>query len=477
MSKVKRILIANRGEIAIRIAKAANELGHDSIGFWTDNEPKAYHLEFCKEWVHLSGNNISETFLNIDKIVSLALENKVDAIHPGYGFLAENSEFVRKVEKEGMIFIGPNAEAIDLMGDKAKSKKIARDAGVPTVPGSDGVVDTLEEARKVTKEMGYPVLLKAVAGGGGKGMRVCLDEKELEKNFEAVQREGASSFGNPDLLIEKYILDPRHIEVQILADKNKIYHVYERECSIQRRHQKIVEESPSPFIGDDQKLRESICKTAIDLAQAVNYDSAGTVEFIMDGDKSFYFLEMNTRIQVEHPITEEVTGVDLLVNMIKSAFGEALDITSQDQITQKGHSIECRICAEDPITMLPAPGVINGFSYQLNQGVRFDHCIYPGVEITPDFDPMIGKLITFGLNRDVAIRKMIEALKHLKLIGLKSNVELQKVIVSEKSFKEGKYSTKYIEMIKPQEDLKEKSFNDKDFLEIIMSELVSKVVR
>ena len=389
MSKVKRILIANRGEIAIRIAKAVNELGHDSIGLWTDNEPKAYHLEFCKEWVHLVGSNITETFLNIDEIIKLAKAHNVDAIHPGYGFLAENSEFVRSVEKAGMIFIGPNANAIDLMGDKAQSKKLARKAGVPTVPGSEGIVETIEEARKVSVEIGFPVLLKAVAGGGGKGMRVCFNEEELDKNFEAVKREGAASFGNPDLLIEKYILDPRHIEVQILADKNDIYHVYERECSIQRRHQKVIEESPSPFIGKDQELRERVCKTAVDLAKAVNYDSAGTVEFIMDGDKSFYFLEMNTRIQVEHPITEEVTGIDLLVNMIKSAFGEPLDISSQDEISQKGHAIECRICAEDPISLLPAPGVINGFSYQLNQGVRFDHCIYPGVEVTPDFDPMI----------------------------------------------------------------------------------------
>ncbi len=475
MSKVKRILIANRGEIAIRIAKAVNELGHDSIGLWTDNEPKAYHLEFCKEWVHLPGSNITETFLNIDEIIKLAIAHKVDAIHPGYGFLAENSDFVRSVEKAGMVFIGPNANAIDLMGDKAKSKKLARKAGVPTVPGSEGIVETIEEARKVSSEMGFPVLLKAVAGGGGKGMRVCFNEQELDKNFEAVKREGAASFGNPDLLIEKYILDPRHIEVQILADKNDIYHVYERECSIQRRHQKVVEESPSPFIGEDQELRERICKTAVDLAKAVNYDSAGTVEFIMDGDKSFYFLEMNTRIQVEHPITEEVTGIDLLVNMIKSAFGEPLDISSQNEISQKGHAIECRICAEDPISLLPAPGVINGFSYQLNQGVRFDHCIYPGVEVTPDFDPMIGKLITFGINRDVAIRKMKEALEHLKLVGLKNNIELQKVIVNEESFKKGEYSTKYIDLIKPQESLKEKSFTDEEFLTLVMSELISKV--
>jgi len=475
VSKIKRILIANRGEIAIRIAKAANELGHVSVGFWTDNEPKAYHLEFCKEWVHLPGDNISETFLNIERIAELAKAYKIDAIHPGYGFLAENSNFVRRVEKEGIIFIGPNAEAIDLMGDKAKSKKIARDAGVPTVPGSDDIVENLKDAKELTMKMGYPVLLKAVAGGGGKGMRICLNDSDLEKNFDAVKREGASSFGNPDLLIEKYILDPRHIEVQILADKNKIYHVYERECSIQRRHQKVVEESPSPFIGDDQELREKICKTAIDLARAVNYDSAGTVEFIMDADRSFYFLEMNTRIQVEHPITEEVTGVDLLTNMIKSAFGESLDIKSQEEITQKGHAIECRICAEDPISMLPAPGIISGFSYQLNQGVRFDHCIYPGVEITPDFDPMIGKLITFGLNREVAIRKMEEALKHLKLVGLKSNIELLKVIINEKSFRAGQYSTKYIEMINPQESLKKRQLDDESFLSVIMSELISKV--
>ncbi len=466
-----RVLIINRGEIAIRIAKAVNELGFTSVGVWTDNEPKAFHLSYCKEWLRLEGSSNSETYLNQDKIISLAKENNIQAIHPGYGFLAENSGFVRKVEKEGLIFIGPNAEAIDLMGDKAKSKKIAKDADVPTIPGSVGEVPTIDEAISVSNEIGYPVLLKAVAGGGGKGMRVCFNEDELKTNFPAVQREGQSSFGNPGLLVEKYIQNPRHIEVQILADKNNIFHVYERECSVQRRHQKIIEEAPSAFIGNDQDVRENICKTAVRLAEAVNYDSAGTVEFIMDEDKSFYFLEMNTRIQVEHPITEETTGIDLLRNMIKSALGQKMDISSQEEITQKGHSIECRICAEDPVSMLPAPGVVSGFDLgAMPQGIRFDHCIYPGIEITPDFDPMIGKLISFGINRDVAIDKMKEALNQLSIYGLKNNILLHKTILDEENFLKGNYSTKYIEVVKPQEKV---NISSDDYEEIFTNVVIS----
>ncbi len=469
----KRILIINRGEIAIRIAKAINELGHVSVGVWTDNEPKAYHLSYCKEWTRLEGSNNSETYLNQDKILELAKKLDIDAIHPGYGFLAENSEFVRKVENEGIIFIGPNAEAIDLMGDKAKSKKLAKDANVPTVPGSLGEVESIKEAEEIAQEIGYPVLLKAVAGGGGKGMRICSNKNELEINFPAVQREGQSSFGNPGLLVEKYITNPRHIEVQILADKKNIFHVYERECSVQRRHQKIVEEAPSPFIGNDEKVRNNICETGVRLAAAVNYDSAGTVEFIMDEDKSFYFLEMNTRIQVEHPITEETTGIDLLANMIKSALGERLDISSQEEISQKGHSIECRICAEDPVSMLPAPGVVSGFDYSFPQGIRFDHCIYSGIEITPDFDPMIGKLISFGINRDVAIRKMRDALERLEIVGLKNNIELHKAILNEEKFKSGNYSTKYIEEVSPQDKI-QLSSERRD--EIMMAAILGEII-
>lgn len=466
-NKSRRILIANRGEIASRVAKACRELGHTAIGCWTDNERQAVHLQFCDEWVHLEGSTNAETYLNVEKILKVCKENNVDAVHPGYGFLSENADFAASLEKEGMIFIGPNVEAIKVMGDKATSKKLANNAGVPTVPGTDEAVPTVDEAVKIANEIGYPVLLKAVAGGGGRGMRACETEQDVRDQFEAVGRESLAAFNNGDLLVEKLIVNPHHIEVQILADKQgNTYHFYERECSIQRRHQKIVEEAPSPFIGDDEKLRQEICETAMKLAKAVNYDSAGTVEFIMGEDKSFYFLEMNTRIQVEHPITEEITGMDLIVCMIQSALGDDLGIPSQEFITRSGHAIECRICAEDPITMLPAPGLVTGFETNFPQGTRFDHCLYKGLEVTPDFDPMVGKLVCKGIIRDVAIRKMKAALDGLFIEGLKTNKPLLKEILNEKVFCEGHYSTNYIKEVAPQ-DRVDTSFKHQRFYEIL----------
>lgn len=452
--KGKRVLIINRGEIAIRVAKALNELGLVSVGVWTDNETEPPHLEFCQEWVHLAGSNNKDTYLNIPSIMKLIDDYKIDAVHPGYGFLSENGEFSKALAAKGIIFIGPNPTAVYKMGDKAISKTVAKEAGVPVVPGSTGEVPTAEEAIKIANEIGYPVLLKAVAGGGGKGMRPCANEKEVRDNFPAVQREALSSFGNAGLLVEKYVLNPHHIEVQILGDKKgNVYHVFERECSVQRRHQKIIEEAPSPFIGTDEKVRRDICETAVKLGRAVGYDSAGTVEFIMGEDKKFYFLEMNTRIQVEHPITEEITGVDLVANMIKAAFSEPLDFNSQDDIKIQGHAIECRICAEDPVSMLPAPGKIVGFETTFPQGIRFDHCIFPKFVITPDFDPMIGKLIAKGLTRDVAIRKVRAALDGLVIEGIKTNIALHKIILDETVFKKGNYSTHYIGSVKPQEQV------------------------
>lgn len=450
--KGKRVLIINRGEIAIRVAKALNELGLVSVGVWTDNETEPPHLEFCQEWVHLAGNNNKETYLDIPKIMKLIDDYKIDGVHPGYGFLSENREFSEALAKKGVTFIGPNPTAVYKMGAKDISKQVAKEAGVPVVPGSTGEVPSVEEAIKLANEMGYPILLKAVAGGGGKGMRPCYSEEEIKANFAAVQREALSGFGYAGLLVEKYILNPHHIEVQILADKKgNVFHVFERECSVQRRHQKIIEEAPSPFIGADEVLRKSICETAVKCAKAVNYDSAGTVEFIMGEDKKFYFLEMNTRIQVEHPITEEITGVDLVANMIKAAFGEPLDFKTQDDIKIQGHAIELRICAEDPVTMLPAPGKIVGFETTFPQGIRFDHCIYPKFTITPDFDPMIGKLIAKGFNREVALRKVKSALDGLIIDGIKTNIALHRVILNEENFVKGHYSTNYIGTVKPQE--------------------------
>jgi len=449
-NKSRRILITNRGEIASRIAKACRELGHTAIGIWTDNEVHATHLQFCDEWVHLKGSTNAETYLNIDNLVKVIKENNVDAVHPGYGFLSENADFAKRMESEGIVFIGPNVECIKVMGDKATSKQLANQVGVPTVPGTDKAVESLEEAVEISAKIGYPVLLKAVAGGGGRGMRACANEEEVRANFEAVGRESLAAFNNGDLLVEKLIVNPRHIEVQILADKKgNVYHFFERECSIQRRHQKIIEEAPSPFIGDDEELRQNVCETAVKLAKAVNYDSAGTVEFIMGEDKSFYFLEMNTRIQVEHPITEEITGIDLIVCMIQSALGDDLGFPGQEFIKRSGHAIECRICAEDPITMLPAPGLVTGFETNFPQGIRFDHCLYKGLNVTPDFDPMVGKLVAKGIIRDVAVRKMKAALNGLFIEGLKTNKPLLKVIMDNQNFIDGKYSTDFIKVENP----------------------------
>ena len=450
----KRILVANRGEIASRVARACQELGHTVVGIWTDNEVNAGHLRSCNEWVHLPGNTNAETYLNIDALIEIAMKNNIDGVHAGYGFLSENADFAHALEKAGIKFIGPNVNAIKIMGDKATSKALAKKVGVPVIPGTTDAVTDAKEALAIAKDIGYPVLLKAVAGGGGKGMRPCHNPEDVKKYFDVVTREAESSFGNGDILVEKLILNPRHIEVQILADqKGNIYHFFERECSIQRRHQKIIEEAPSPFIGEDEELRKNVCETAVKLARAVDYDSAGTVEFVMAEDKSFYFLEMNTRIQVEHPITEEITGIDLIVCMIQAAFGDDLQIGHQDFIARTGHAIECRICAEDPITMLPSPGLVTGFDTHFPQGTRFDHCLYRDLEITPDFDPMVGKLVVKGVVRDVAIRKMKAALNGLHIEGLKTNIPLHKIILEDKDFCDGNYSTSFIEDKKPQDKI------------------------
>ncbi|MBC7538076.1 MAG: ATP-grasp domain-containing protein [Bacteriovorax sp.] len=450
----KRILIINRGEIAARIAKACRELGHTAVGVWTDNEVQAKHLEVCDEWVRLPGSNNQETYLNIPNIIEVCKKYQIDGVHPGYGFLSENTEFSQALVDNGITWIGPHPEAVRVMGDKAVSKEFAKKVGMPVVPGSTGAVPTIEEAIKIANQIKYPILLKAVAGGGGRGMRVCHDEQDIRNNFEPVQREAASAFKNGDLLVEKYIVNPHHIEVQILADKKgNVFHFFERECSIQRRHQKIVEEAPSPFIGDDEELRLRVCNSAVNLAKAIKYDSAGTVELIMGENKEFYFLEMNTRIQVEHPITEEITGIDLIVCMIQSAFGEDLGIPSQEWIKRTGHAIECRICAEDPITMMPAPGVVTGCETNFPQGIRFDNCLYKGLVVTPDFDPMVGKLVAKGILREVAIRKMRAALDGLLVEGLKTNIPLHKIIMKNEVFINGKYSTNFITTEKPQDQV------------------------
>lgn len=476
----QRILICNRGEIAIRIAKAIKELGFTAIGLFTESEPTALHLEYCHEWVFLPGKNNTETYLDQNKILQICRDHHIDAVHPGYGFLSENAKFAKLMTDNNIVFIGPNFKAIEAMGDKAKSKQLAKSCNVPVVPGSTQEV-SLEEAKNLAMTIGFPILLKAVAGGGGKGMRICHNTEEIDSAYATVKREALSSFGYDGILIEKYILNPHHIEVQILADKKgNLFHLFERECSIQRRHQKIIEEAPSPFIGPDEVVRQNICNAALTLAKNVGYDSAGTVEFVMGEDKNFYFLEMNTRIQVEHPITEEITGIDLVINMIKAAFNLPLDISHQNQIKISGYAIECRICCEDPITMLPSPGKIHHFEYDSIPGSRFDHCIYSGLEIKSDFDPMIGKIISVGITREVALRKMLLAINCIILDGLKSNIPLLKTILQNSEFIAGKYSTAFISKFKSeieQQDFSKQNYNINQLLPHLIPIALGQVIK
>lgn len=463
----KRILIANRGEIAKRIARAVRELDHIAVGVWTDAEPHALHLEYCHEWVKLEGDSRQETYLNIDQWVKIIKEKEIDAVHPGYGFLSENADFARAVGDAGAIYIGPNADAIELMGDKALAKKKAKEAGVPILPGTPDPVENLDEAVKAAKDIGYPIIMKAIAGGGGRGMRICFNEDDVRAQFERATTEAEAAFKNGDLILEKYVVNPRHIEVQVMSDgKGKHLHFFERECSVQRRHQKVLEEAPSPFIGGDEELRERICSTAVNLAKEVDYNSAGTVEFIVDDNKDFFFLEMNTRIQVEHPITEEITGIDLIVCMIQIALGQDLGIDSQEDITRSGHAIECRIFAEDPLTLMPSPGKVTGFDAVFPQGVRFDNSLFRGLNITPDFDPMVGKLVAKGINRKVALRKMKSALDGLILNGLKTNIPLHKAMLRNKVFLEGTYANDFLDTHNVQDSIDTSVDFEKIFKEI-----------
>ncbi len=453
----KKILIANRGEIAIRIAVALKELDFESFGLWTDDEPSGNHLRFIENWIHLSGSNIQETYLNAKKIVNIAKEHDIDGIHPGYGLLSENYHFAKLCEESGLVFIGPHSNAIKMLGDKSESKKLAKKFNVPTIPGSDENINSIEEAKKLADQIGYPVLLKAVSGGGGRGMRICESENDLEKNIESVKREAKSSFNDDRLLLEKFVNSPRHIEVQVLSDKKgNHFHFFERECSIQRRHQKVVEEAPSAFV--DSELRRKMTEAALRFSKGIKYDSAGTVEFVVDNKKNFYFLEMNTRIQVEHAISEEVTGHDLMVNMIKVAFEQALDFTDQKEILLQKHAIELRVCAEDPKTFLPATGRIHTLKKLSFPGVRYDFTVTEGSRVGTHYDSMIGKVIAYGKNRDIAIRKIRLAINSLVIRGVVTNIPLLQKVVHDDDYVNNKITTKFLE--EKQYDLEDLNEND-----------------
>lgn len=447
---MKKILVANRGEIAVRIIRACQELGIQTVAVYSTADRDALHTKLADQSVCIGPAPSGESYLAIHKIMSAAEISGADGIHPGYGFLAENDEFASICESYGITFIGPSVDQIQRLGNKVLAREIATAAKVPLFPGSDGEVNSVQEAKAIAQSIGLPVIIKASAGGGGRGMKIVTKESELEKQYQIARSEAEACFGNPGVFIERYCMNPRHIEIQILADSHgQVLHLGERDCSIQRRHQKLIEESPSPAV--DAKLRKKIGETAVRLVKSVDYRSVGTVEFLMDEDNQFYFMEVNTRIQVEHPVTEQVTGIDLIKEQIKVACGEKLRISQKD-IKVTGHSIECRINAEDPKSFAPWPGTITDFHAPGGPGVRIDTMMYSGYKVPPNYDSMIGKVITFGEDRTEALDRMVRALREMKVDGIRTNIPFQIQVLSDPKFRAGDFSTKFLDTFEYQDE-------------------------
>lgn len=439
----KKVLIANRGEIALRVIRACHELGLATVAVYSEADRNALHVRFAGEAVCIGPPSPQQSYLDFKRIIAASEVTNATAIHPGYGFLAENADFAEICESCGITFIGPRPDAIRKMGDKAVAKDTMKQAGVPVIPGSDGVISSFEEARSIADSIGYPVILKAVAGGGGKGMRVCRDEAELERNFHVASTEAANAFSNPDLYLEKAIIKPRHVEIQVMADAHgNVYHFGERDCSIQRRHQKLVEETPSPIMTDD--LRRRMGEAAIRGAKMVDYLGVGTMEFLVDQDRNFYFMEMNTRIQVEHPVTEEAYEVDLVRDQIRIALGEEIKY-KQEEIRPKWAVIEVRVNAEDPDNdFRPAPGKIESIHVPGGLGVRVDKAVYAGYFIPPYYDSMIAKLVVRARTRQEAIVKMRQCLEEFIVEGVPTTIGLHREIFEDPSFIDGNYSTAFL---------------------------------
>ena len=437
-----KVLIANRGEIALRVVRACQELGIPAVAVYSDADSEALHVRHADEIYHLGPPPAKKSYLNVEALLQAAKETGADAIHPGYGFLAENAAFAKAVTDAGLAFIGPSAEAIDKMGNKSAARRIAEDADVPVVPGSDNV-GSADEAVSTAAEIGYPVMVKAAAGGGGRGIRVAENEEELRKAVQVAKREAESAFGDGTLYLEKFLANPRHVEVQVMADHHgDAIHLYERECSMQRRRQKVLEEAPSP--GISAEVRQKMCEAAVRLAKNADYANAGTVEFLVEGDE-FYFIEMNTRIQVEHPVTEMLTGVDLVKEQILIAAGEPLSV-AQDEVPFVGHAMEFRINAEDPNNdFMPSPGEITFLEVPGGPGVRVDSAIYQGYKIPPFYDSMVGKLIVWALTRDEAINRARRALREYRLEGIKTTIPLHLRLLDDEAFRSGEYHTGYLE--------------------------------
>ncbi len=438
----KKVLIANRGEIALRVIRTCKEMGIKTVAVYSKADAESLHVRFADEAVCIGPAASSESYLSIPNIIAAAEITNADAIHPGYGFLSENAKFSRICAEHGIKFIGATGDQIDKMGDKATAKETMKEAGVPCVPGSEGILDSLEHARKTAKKIGYPVMMKATAGGGGKGMRAIFAESELEGAWKSARRESAAAFGNDGMYMEKLILEPRHIEIQVIGDSyGKACHLSERDCSVQRRHQKLVEETPSPFMTD--KLRKKMGDAAVKAAEFIAYEGAGTVEFLVDKDRNFYFMEMNTRIQVEHPITEQVVGFDLIREQIKVAAGEKI---SGKNYFPEMHSIEVRINAEDAFNdFRPSPGMIASFHAPGGHGVRLDTHCYSGYMIPPFYDSMIAKLIVTARTRDEAIDKLERALGEFVIEGVKTTIQFHQQLLQNEDFRRGVYTTKFME--------------------------------
>lgn len=442
--KINKILVANRGEIALRIMKTARKQGIKAVAVYSEADQGAPFVRFADESFLLGPPPANESYLKIDKIIDICKKHQVDAIHPGYGFLSENATFAEEVAKAGLIFIGPSSEAIRVMGDKILAKKAVKEYGVPLVPGMDEPISDIQKAKKLASEIGYPVLIKASAGGGGKGMRVVNEDKDFEEEMARAISEATSAFGNGSVFIEKYITAPKHIEVQIIGDtQGNVVHLFERDCSIQRRHQKVIEEAPSAYLNEEE--RKKIGEAAIQVAKSCNYHSTGTVEFIVDENKKFYFLEMNTRLQVEHPVTEEITGIDLVSEQINVACGHALRF-AQDDLQIKGHSMEIRVYAEDPENnFAPSIGDLEVYQSPSGEGVRVDDGYREGMAVPIFYDPMISKLITFGKNREEAIERMLKAISEYAIYGIKTTLPFCEFALKHENFRSGLFTTKFVE--------------------------------
>ena len=441
---IGKLLIANRGEIALRIIRTCREMGISTVAVYSTVDRNALHVQLADEAVCVGDPPSGRSYLNIPNIIAAATSRGADAIHPGYGFLAENDRFAEICSAHGLIFVGPSPESIRSMGDKSTAKATMQRVGVPTIPGSEGLLASVDEAARLAGSMGYPVMIKATAGGGGRGMRLVGSADELENLFKAAQGEAEAAFGNPGLYMEKFITRPRHVEVQILADRfGNVVHLGERDCSIQRRHQKLLEEAPSP--GLDPETRRRMGEAAVAAAKTIGYEGAGTVEFLLDASGEFYFMEMNTRIQVEHPVTEVVTGVDLIAQQLKIAAGETLEL-KQDNIKLHGHAIECRINAEDPRHgFRPSPGTISGWLPPGGPGIRIDSHVYTGYDIPPFYDSLIGKLIVWAEDRPAALLRLRRALSECAVIGVPTTIDFHLALLDRPEFQNAQVHTKFVE--------------------------------